>query len=332
MATNLQIFVYTMDEYKRFMKHLPVNDRDLLEDSYNEADYVGVQTRLMLLRKYYNNRGNVGLKSLIAMAEKEYPDRHEDWQKLSEEFNEITTQQLQHILSDGTKQTLYDTIEDTVYGLYLHANEHRIIRLMNTHESIRFICTRKYVLAMEKLMLRLAEVLTECGVTSISKTEASKAPALYMGDPKTNAQEIHASPYWGNVYGHDATDSEIEELIHEAPLEDNKILLHCLKFMSDLSDDSSAAVLKKYIHPLMRWNWGDFSIAKKFFSQIPNPGWSTKVRYNEQKTRAYVRIYPKVEGAFMLSTPHLFAEVCQFVLAKWFGEWYIFAFEYNKKP
>ena len=62
-----------MDEYKRFMKHLPVNDRDLLEDSYNEADYVGVQTRLMLLRKYYNNRGNVGLKSLIAMAEKEYP-------------------------------------------------------------------------------------------------------------------------------------------------------------------------------------------------------------------------------------------------------------------
>ena len=332
MATNLQIFVHTMDEYKRLMKYLPVNNRDLLEDSYNEADYVGIQTRLMLLRKYYNNRGNVGFKGLIAMAEQEYPDRQKDWQKLSDEFDEITTQQLQHILSDGTKQTLYDTIEDTVYGLYLHADENKIIRLMNTHEAIRFACIRKYVLAVEKLLLRLSEILLECGVSGISKIEVSKAPAIYMGDPKTNTQGIHTSPYWGNVYGHDTADSEIKELIDEAPLEDKMILLHCLKFMTELGGDSSHSVLKKYIHPLMRWNWGDFSIAKKYFSQIPNPGWSTKVRYNEQKTRAYVRIYPKVEGAFMLSTPHLLAEVSQFVLTKWFGKWYIFAFENNMKP
>lgn len=328
MVNRLQIFLHTVHEYDRFARQLPINKNSDLNETYDEANYIGIQTRLMLLRKYFNNKGSVGFKYVVTEAQKAYPARIADWQRIANDFNEISLLHLQHILADGTKQSLYDTIEDTVYGLYLHADGDRIIRLMNTQESIRFTCVRQYVLSVESLVLELAKILEECGVTTVPRTDKTKAPVLYMGDPKQNTQDIHASPYWGNIYGHDATNAEITNLIANAPLEDNMIILHCLSFMTSLLDDSSTRMdLKSFIHPIMRWNWGDFSVARNYFKAFPNPGWSSKVRYNDKRTRAYVRIYPKVDGAFVLDTPHLISEIGQFVLAKSCGKWCIFAYE-----
>lgn len=267
MATNLQIFLHTINEYNRFAHQLPVDKDYTLGEAYDEANYIGIQTRLMLLRKYFNNKGSVGFKNVVEAAKKAYPARMTDWQKIADEFSKISLLQLQHILTDGTKQSLYDTIEDTIYGLYLHADEDRIIRLMNTHETIRFTCVRRYVLLVESLVLELAKVLEECGVTTIPRIDKTKAAVLYMGDPSQNTQNIHASPYWSNIYGHDATNAEIAKLIADSPLEDNMILLHCLSFMTTLHDDSSTRMnLKNFIHPIMRWNWGDFSIARNISS------------------------------------------------------------------
>lgn len=53
MASDFQLFLYTIDEYRRFANHLPVKQPNSLSDDYSEADYIGVQVRLMLLRKYY---------------------------------------------------------------------------------------------------------------------------------------------------------------------------------------------------------------------------------------------------------------------------------------
>lgn len=70
--------------------------------------------------------------------------------------------------------------------------------------------------------------------------------------------------------------------------------------------------------------WGDFQAAQTFFCSIPNPGFSTKVRYNENKDTIYVRIFPKVDDAFILNTPHVFSEEYEIALGKWFGQWMIY--------
>ena len=48
MAKDFQLFLHTVDEYERFANHLPVKSTDSLTDGYSEADYIGIQTKLMI--------------------------------------------------------------------------------------------------------------------------------------------------------------------------------------------------------------------------------------------------------------------------------------------
>ena len=329
MASGFQLFLYTVDEYRRFANHLPVKDPAGLTDDYTEADYIGIQVKLMLLRKYYgsSNKENVNLKRLLSEAEIAFPNRINEWNTLSAEFDQIETQQMEHLLTDGTKLNIYTTIEDSVYGLYLHADENRINRLENTAEAIRFFCTRKYIVEIEALIFRLYDLLVECGVNSRIGSPASRSPMVYLGDTSQNTQAVTASPYWSNIYGHDATDDDIEQIGQEITLEEKKMLYLCISFTDELRKTPiQAKELRKYIHPAARSGWGNFQAAQAFFCSIPNPGFSTKVRYNENKDTAYIRIFPKVDEPFMINTPHVFSEGYEFALGKWFGRWMIYQF------
>lgn len=329
MSSNFQLFLYTVDEYKRFAKHLPVKSPEGLSDNYTEADYIGVQVRLMLLRKYYGggDKENVSFKRRISEAEVAFPDKLNELQSLSADFDQIESQQLEHLLADGTKLNIYTTIEDSVYGLYLHADEARINRLEKTSEGIRFFCTRKYIVEIESIIFRLYELLVECGVSSQIASKANRSPMIYLGDTGNNTQFVTASPYWSNIYGHDATDDDMEKIVQDITLEEKKILYLCIAFSDELkAPQIQVKKLRKYIHPAARSDWGDFQSAKTLFCSIPNPGFSTKVRYNENKDTAYVRIYPKVDNPFFLDTPHVFSEGYEFALGKWFGRWMIYSF------
>ena len=327
MASGFQLFLYTVDEYKRFANHLPVKNPAGLSDDYSETDYIGIQVKLMLLRKYYgsSNKENVNFKRLLSEAETAFPNKLNEWKTLSAEFDQIENQQMEHLLADGTKLNIYTTIEDSVYGLYLHADENRINRLENTAEAIRFFCTRKYIIEIEALIFRLYDLLVECGVNSQIVSTASRSPMVYLGDTSKNTQSVTASPYWSNIYGHDATDDDMEKIEQEITLEEKKILHLCITFTDELKKTPiDAKKLRKYIHPAARPGWGNFQTAQTFFCSIPNPGFSTRVRYNENKDTAYVRIYPKVDEAFFIDTPHVFSEGYEIALGKWFGRWRIY--------
>lgn len=329
MIKDFQLYLYTVDEYKRFANHLPVESTVFFTDDYSEADYVGVQVRLMLLRKFYakSKKEKVYFKNIIDAAQKEFPAWIAEFQSLGYEFNQIETQQIEHILSDGTKLNIYNTIEDSVYGLYLHADENRINRLGNTIESIRFFCIRKYILEIETVVLKLYDLLKECGVTPLAIISPNRSPLIYLGDPNTNQQSITASPYWSNMYGHDATDEDMVMIGKELTQEELRMLELCIKFTDELKEPAlDVKKLRKFVHPAARGGWGDFSQAKTFFLSIPNPGFSSKIRYNESKDTAYVRIFPNVDEAFIINTPHVFSEGYEFALGKWFGKWMIYQF------
>ena len=319
---NLKLFMYTVDEYKRFAKQL-TNYK--LTDSYDEASYIVTNTKLMILRKYGCNKEKVYINKIIKSMIEKYPENKKELDILLNEYNKIEEQQLEYILTDGTKLNLYQTIEDVMYGMDLHADKERINRLIKTDESLRFICVRKYVGELEKVVLKLYDILKKYGENN-EKTETKRATTIYLGDTSKNKQEINKSPYWSNLYGKDGDVTEIDEIIQKSKIEDLEIINKCTSFIEELKKDNmSIAFLESLIYPTTKKAWGDYSEAKKYYKSIKKPGLSLKVRYNDIHTMAYIRIIPQVDNIFLIDTPHIISEVCEISLVKYKEEWKIYS-------
>ena len=74
--------------------------------------------------------------------------------------------------------------------------------------------------------------------------------------------------------------------------------------------------------------WGNFNEAVSFYKQIPNPGNSSRVRYNDERDAAYVVVFPNVEESFMFDAPHVTSgvKVMTFIKDPFTSQWKIFAF------
>ncbi len=163
---------------------------------------------------------------------------------------------------------------------------------MNTSEAIRFICIRKYVLEIEKIIFKLYDILEKRNVTIPMLSITDRSPMIYLGDPKTNTQQVTTS-YWSNVYGCDATEDDLIEIEKELLDEEKQILLFCMKFVDVLKQRPlQIKKIEEYIHPIALKGWGDFKKVQEFINSIPNPGITSKVRYNQSRDTAYVRILP----------------------------------------
>ena len=130
-------------------------------------------------------------------------------------------------------------------------------------------------------------------------------------------------------YGHDADDEELKQIYRQLVPEDIEILIRCNIFLEELKKDViSVDLLDKLIFPSTKKDWKDYSEAREFFLGIKNPGISSKVRYNEQHTMAYVRIHPNVEDAFVINSPHIINDIYEISLVKDYGmvEWKIYSF------
>lgn len=68
------------------------------------------------------------------------------------------------------------------------------------------------------------------------------------------------------------------------------------------------------ILPESKSAWGDYEEASCFFKSIKNPGVSTMVRYNDNHSEAYVRIFPNVDDVFIIDTPHILSEISEIIL------------------
>lgn len=326
-TNNLKLFTYTVDEYKRFSYQQSKHE---LIDGYNEEEYIQVNIKLMLLRKYGTKNQNVYVCNIIQEAIEEYPEKKDKLEILLNEYNKIEAQQLEYVLQDGTKLNLYQTIEDVMYGMYLHADENRINRLNETDENLRFICVRKYVEELEKIILKLDQYLNEYIMIKKEKKENKKQSIVYLGNSKENQQKIKKSPYWSNLYGHDGNDKELEEIIeYSYGKEEFEIISKCLLFLQEIKKDNRCiSLIDNLIFPSTKKDWGDYSEVKYYYKTIKNPGISSKVRYNENHTMAYVRIFPKVDECFIIDTPHIINNIYEISLAKdnEGKEWKIYSF------
>lgn len=321
---KLYLFMYTMREYQRFSYGLSSHE---LTDDYDEEAYVQINTKLILLRKYGSKGQPVFVEEILEEIKRTYSQKSDDADKILNEYHSIINLQIEQILADGTKLNLYQTIEDVMYGLYLHADANRIQRLLQTDEKLRFVCIRKYVEDFEKVLYKTVECLKECGL-NVEEIPKEHASIIALGNQNEN-QNVHKSPFWSNLYGHDANDEELEQIYKQLEIEDFEILRQCNIFLDALKNEIVPMdILDKLIFPSTKKDWGDYSEAREFFLSIKNPGISSKVRYNEQHTMAYVRIHPQVDNPFIISTPHVMKDVYEIALVKDFGmsEWKIYSF------
>ncbi len=72
--------------YKKFSKKLIKHD---LIDSFNDEDYVEINTKLMLLRKYAVYSENVSIKKILSLMFDKYPDEKEKLNKLLIDYENV---------------------------------------------------------------------------------------------------------------------------------------------------------------------------------------------------------------------------------------------------
>lgn len=320
---KLYLFMYTMKEYQKFSGELSSHE---LTDGYDADSYLQINTKLILQRKYGSKGEPIFAEEILAEIKKAYPHKREEADRILNEYHEIINMHIEQILVDGTKLNLYETIEDVMYGLYLHADANRIQRLLQTDEQLRFVCIRKYVEDFERVLFKITKCLKECGL-DVEETQIERAGIISLGNKK-DGQNVNKSPFWSNIYGHDAADEEWKQMYSQLESEDNEILLRCNVFLKELKKDVvSVDILDKLIFPPTKKDWKDYSEARKFFLGIKNPGISSRVRYNEEHTMAYVRIHPNVEAAFIINSPHVIKDIYEISLVKDGGmsEWKIYS-------
>ena len=328
---SLELFMITIKEYNRFAQQLDLKYDYSNMESFEEEIYIAIHIRLMLLRKYVskNQTNTVYLEDIIHEAKKVCLQEVKYLEDLANRFLKVYEESFTQILSDGTKLNLYETIEDTMYGFLLHADQFRIERLTLTDENLRFFCIKEYVESIESIVLELYDFLEKMNVSySISNTH-NRAPVVYLGELTDTSQQIKKSPYWTNMYGNDADDYDIKQLTKDFTKEDRHILNKVDIFLNELKrGDVSKKVIKKIIYrPMSKTRWGDFTKAIDFFNQIPNPGISSKVRYDGNRRHAYVYVFPNVDSPFIISTPHVISGIyCVTLIKNAFGEWRIFSF------
>ncbi|RCX10429.1 hypothetical protein DFR58_12921 [Anaerobacterium chartisolvens] len=331
---ELELFQTTVKEYKRFTQQLPINYSNAVLSDFLDSIYVAAQTRLMLLRKYTRKgRGNLYLTNIVTEAIRRFPGHSDYLSEFQARFQQSCDQSLNHSLADGTERTLDESIDDTMYGLHLHADEERIYRIAQDNELLRLFCVVTFVKEIEALVIELSDFFEVNGVTCIEKAHHFRAPVIHLESQDSDAKNITGSPFWCNLIGSDITEEStatiFTTLLEQYTFEEKQLWATACAFTQLLAQEQfSYDEMKRLVFEPNIYDWGDFSKAVAYYKAIPSPGMSSVIRYNQQRDTAYIHIYPRVEKGFIVDSPQITSDVYMITLVKdqRVGEWRVFAF------
>lgn len=337
----LKIFMTTVNEYKRFVSELPIDHEAASKDILSNKDYVYENVRLMLLRKYIQfsrTGGDVYIPNIIAQAKVDYPEDENELDDILTDYKTSCEPALKHILSDGTERTLSDSINDIIYGLYLHGDSDKIERLFIDDENIRNYCIVLFIKEVERVLFRIFDFLDKHGVGAIDKKPYAFAPVISFNSDTDTNDHIIGSPYWSNLRGKEIDGSNIEKYYSDFLKNDNTddvlVWVTAYAFTQLLADEASTVDrLRQMVCKSTILSWGDFSEARDTWKGIESPGFSSKVRYNDNKDEAYIHIFPNVIEGFVIESKYLVSGIYKLILRReeTTSEWKVFALAGEKK-
>lgn len=316
---NLKLFIFTVDEYLRFRKVFVKNEiENSVEDNY-EQEYVSINTRLMLLRKYFNKKENVSILKIAKTAIDIYPENKQIFIEIIEKYNEIQNNQLVHLLADQTKLNLYETIENTIYGLYLHADENKIKNIIQTNEHLRFYSVKSYVLNIEAITLNLYKELRRLGVEEKIVDRSLTAPVIKYGELPKEEDKIVENEYWINTSGKALSDEP--RIITK---EKGYILGLGWNFIQEIeSENFNPKTYKAYFKSIKLINRETLINIYHSLGNIKDLGMSDNIQFNKNKTEARTFFLPQVKVSFVLTADHLVVEGIVFRMEKTLRGWKI---------
>lgn len=312
----LKIFLFTFEEYQRFTECFNrIYSRD---DLYQEDAYVFFQTRLLLIRKYEAKNDPVYLKNVLEAFKTNNPEYLADVSALLQKIDEIENNQLEIYLSDGSKRNLRETVEDVLYGMYLHADINRIENLTKTNMSTYMFAVQKYVTFWESLLTETYNLINNRINDKYSREEFEKASIIFTGTDNLQGQDIKSAPYWSNMRGRDAETDEVSTQLDKLSSEEKRILALVQSFFSELKKSNySKQKLRKMILPVMKTYWGDFKTIHNEIADI-DIGFSSKVRFNDSHDIAHVLLFKHFppEGQIIIDQPQYSEDITAIYLKR----------------
>jgi len=312
---TLRIFVYTIEEYLKFAKCFSE-----LDDAENNPDhkYILLQTKLLLIRKYEIINEPIYLRNVLDAVSATWPELTDSIDTLHKRIDEIESSKMEILLSDGTKRSLHESIEDVMYGMYLHAEKAKIEQLIKTNMTTYLFAVDRYVSYWESLLTDTYNLIEERISDKYTHDDFERASVIFAGDDSEQGQDIHSVPFWSNLRGRDAKPEEVQALFEQMSEEERGIAALAQLFILELQkDDYSVDFLKKMIYPVVKQYWGDFSNAHKMLSGIEF-GYSSKVRFDDSGNNAHVLLFKNFnpEGLFIINQPHYSEDIVPLYLKR----------------
>ena len=299
---KLKAFIFTFDNYMKMVKvRDDLEPRGWMEPIASEEE---IRIKLILLRKYCSPEP--GAKDLLSIMLIErfmelFPTHRTSAKTLIEEINKIENGIDAVAIGDGSNLSIRETIELELYGIYLHSDYKKIMQLQVSDPKIRLLAMRRYVDTYESVLLRFYKLLRVCEVEEIESPEGGKAEVIRPRPNGSAKQDVRLSPYWSNIYGRDASDTELLKDLFGKSDEDLFVILSAIAFVNEMEKEHpDIEELRKFVHPATVNDWGDFSGTKEMIQSFANIGFSNTVRYNNRHDMAYVTLFDNVENGFLI--------------------------------
>lgn len=338
----LSVFLYTMCDYERITRHLPVSEGlQAFDNTSNtifgalaeyEADSAAIDVRLMLQRKYFQSSEALHWNRLLRCANDCGVAEAETLERLSNQMGDVHAQPIELALTDGTLITKqFSNAEDIVYGSLLHSDVTRLNRSIRFPFDLRLLSLAGYVLAREELLLSFRDLCVSAGIKPFDSVNDERAPILRWQNSNNGNRSIQNSPYWSNLIGRDADISDLKTIAHANSLDDNVVLLTAMSFLSLLQNKPlDYEALRLFV-------WDDAwkerecleSVAEAFVA-IENPGISTRIFHDGGINCAQVRIFQRVDEPWITDVPQILPRVeCMILFSKRGNAWKIDSMVFN---
>ena len=327
-----ELYLYTIDAYKRLVNMLPLDERLARFDSYcflkigelelGDEAFAAVSVRLMLQRKYFVRGKDLFLRGLLKSAKQDFASSGGVIESLLDNLNALNSQSVEFAFGDGrVVEGAHANVEDAMYGLLMHADIARAENLISVPEHMRLVALAPYIAGREQILLQFSEFLYNAGIKPLSRKEDVSATVSF--DSKGASRQVEKSPFWRNLRGRDLGNEDIQKIVQQASCDDLEITATVLRFKDALGrrpldlDELNSLVARETIH-----GWGDYLQAAELLEG--DYGMSTLVRYQEDGS-ALVKLLPNVQDPFLIEGLQLIECGHEIVLMKQNGIWKIWA-------
>lgn len=185
-----ELYLYTIDAYKRLVNMLPLDEKLSRFDSHcfsiigelelGDEAFAAVSVRLMLQRKYFVRGKDLFLRGLLESAEQDFASSKDVIESLLDSLVALNSQSIEFAFGDGrVVEGAYANVEDAMYGVLMHADITRAENLVSVPEHMRLVALALYIAGREQILLQFSEFLLNAGIKPLSRKEEASATVSF---------------------------------------------------------------------------------------------------------------------------------------------------------